>query len=115
MHSILADDTVKICLFIDGLDEFGESNHHCNTQIISLMTQLIDQADGRLKCCSSSRPEKAFVDHFGRGEKLIMQELTKSDIKKYVEQELQDKVNASLIDTVVEKAQGLFLWVCKMS
>jgi hypothetical protein len=102
----------KICLFIDGLDEF-QGNH---LELVNLVTDLA--ANPRLKLCVSSRPWNVFIKAFEMSvPNLCLQDLTQSDIKHYVRTEIQtycaviDQDVKDLIDEIVTKAEGVFLWV----
>ncbi len=61
----------KICLFIDGLDEYDGD---C-AEMISLITSISNLPTA--KVCVSSRPWVIFEDSFGNSPKLRLQDLTK--------------------------------------
>ncbi|KAK6399965.1 hypothetical protein LTR81_024737, partial [Elasticomyces elasticus] len=69
------------------------------------------------KFCVSSRPWNIFLNAFGTyQDKLVLEDFTRQDIREYVYSELGghtlDKPELGLLcDEVVEKAQGVFLWV----
>ncbi|GFP53887.1 hypothetical protein TASIC1_0003026500 [Trichoderma asperellum] len=108
----------KICLFIDGLDEYdGEP-----TDVIDIIHK-IGESD-RIKICISSRPWIEFSDAFGGNQpKLELQDFTREDIQKFIKGKLQsdDKFNQlrkrdrtaadGLVLSITEKADGVFLWV----
>ena len=109
--------TYRLCIFIDGLDEF--SGDH--TILLDLIRNL--KQSTRVKFCLSSRPYPSFRDEFGSSAMLKLQDLTEPDIRKYVSDKL-DRVPLrasqaayssfelqATLDTVVEKAEGVFLWV----
>ena len=109
---------VKICFFIDGLDEYkGDTSG-----LLSLIQRLVSALN--IKLCISSRPWTEFVDAFGCDEALVIQleDLTQSDIHRYVVESLESNQRFtalakdqaaynSLADEVVFKAKGVFLWV----
>jgi hypothetical protein len=106
----------KLCLLIDGLDEF-DGDHEELATLFKLVAQ-----SSNLKICLSSRPWQAFQDTFGSFPNLCLQDLTYRDIYKYVKgkfkqseafQKLSQKNTAleSLVQEIVEKAAGVFLWV----
>ncbi|KAM0472543.1 hypothetical protein ACHAPX_008700 [Trichoderma viride] len=75
-----------------------------------------------VKICLSSRPWNIFEDSFSSDQKLRLQDLTRGDIKQYVEGELEtdkmflkakeeDHRYESLVTTIVDRAEGVFLWV----
>ncbi|KAM0415745.1 hypothetical protein ACHAPT_013293 [Fusarium lateritium] len=96
---------VNFCFFIDGLDKFsGQHLHICKSL---------------LKLCASGN-----IKFFGRipTQKIYIHELTKEDIRKYVEDLLcshprwqtlllESKRSADLVNEVTVRAQGVFLWV----
>ena len=107
----------KICLFVDGLDEF-DGNHD---NLILLFKDLIGNRN--VKICVSSRPWLVFEDAFEHRPSLRLEDLSYHDIKHYVvthfnessgfaqlcrrEPEFADQ----LVDNIVNKASGVFLWV----
>ena len=108
--------TYRICLFLDGLDEF-EGDHY---DLLELIEKLVSNSE--IKCCFSSRPERPFESFVPSGT-LRLQDLTRPDIQRYVESklgqmsqirklppEMADEREA-LVDLVVRKADGVFLWV----
>ena len=107
----------KICLFIDGLDEYeGDSE-----ALVGLFDKLSRSTD--IKICLSSRPWLVFEETLGHHPGLRLQDLTYNDIRAFV----QDKLDANpkmlqliksnpleaaqFSNTVVSKANGVFLWV----
>jgi hypothetical protein len=110
--------STKFCFFVDGLDEYdGEG-----IDIIKTLQDLI--VSPNMKICVSSRPWNAFEKAFGKNhnQKLLLQEYTKDDIRLYVTGTLEgnesflklsreDPQYKQLIEDIVERAQGVFLWV----
>lgn len=74
----LTNDT-KICLFVDGLDEFDGSHD----ELISLIRSLIGDS-GNVKVCVASRPWIVFRDAFGQAPNLRLEDLSFFDIKNFV-------------------------------
>jgi hypothetical protein len=109
--------SVKICCFIDDLDEFDGSQ----TDLVDLIQKMAQ--DKNLKFCLSSRPLRPLEQAFQASAKLRLQDLTHADIEKYVVDKLQEtprmqqlqvqssKLASSMIEEVVERADGVFLWV----
>jgi hypothetical protein len=111
-----------MCLFIDGLDEFeGE-----DTEIASFFSDLLEPISNqqlRMKACLSSRPHNAFQDEFRGLPTLHIHEKTRGDILRYVTSRFSNAkadwptapfVEVSidqLINLVVSRASGVFLWV----
>jgi hypothetical protein len=109
---------VKIFLLIDGLDEYG--GDHID---VAIFFKKISKCPN-VKVCVSSRPLPVFDRAFKGLPTLQLQDLTFEDIRFYV----QDKLGANemmvelrrqegdfksdeLLANIVEKAQGVFLWV----
>lgn len=114
------DLSVHMCFFIDGLDEYsGDHLEICQT-----LKELSEPPF--IKVCVSSRPWNVFEDAFGnsRESKLYMQELTHQDILNYTQARLSEHprwrlvsrgpdaaASQFLINEVVDKSMGVFLWV----
>lgn len=109
---------VKIIFFVDGIDEY-DGNHG---DIIVFLRNLA--ASSGIKLCLSSRPWNIFVEAFGEnnGWKLMLQDLTKADIKLYVDKNLKENKHFAklskvdhrcngLVDEIVLLASGVFLWI----
>ncbi|KAI0506530.1 hypothetical protein F5B22DRAFT_445817 [Xylaria bambusicola] len=109
---------VKICFFIDGLDEYNGDHLEVSEELLRLSRLR------NIKCCISSRPWNVFHDAFGydRSQYLCLHNLTKRDIRQYIQdrltphprwQRLVDQANydSQLIDYIAEKSHGVFLWV----
>ena len=106
----------RICFFIDGLDEF-DGDHF---ELIGVISDLVQHAG--VKCCISSRPERPF-HVFESSSMLRLQDLTRSDIEDYVRSKLTELPQMQslpenekyrkqgLLEQVVDKADGVFLWV----
>ncbi|KAK8041692.1 hypothetical protein PG993_006215 [Apiospora rasikravindrae] len=108
---------VKICFFIDGLDQCDGDY----LEIIELSQELCALPD--VKVCISSRPLLVFEQAFRDLPGLRLQDLTKRDIKEYVNSHPYSHRNmkqlakrhpdetSQLVSDVVHKARGVFLWV----
>jgi hypothetical protein len=118
VHHLLNSQKVKFCFFLDGLDEF----HGQPRDIIQLVNTL--KQSENLKACVSSRPWNEFEASFGDQNpwKLHIHELTRNDIKLYVEDTLAKNADfkalqeadgkcPDLVADIVDAAQGVFLWV----
>ena len=108
----------RFCFFIDGLDEY---NGHPD-EIIDVLQSLSSLPN--IKICISSRPWNEFIDAFGSdsGPRLALEDLTREDIRTYVKQTLEnsprfvimkqnDTRSQDLVQEIVDKARGVFLWV----
>lgn len=112
----------RMCFFVDGLDEFS-GDHGA---LVLMFLELVQ--DPNMKIVLSSRPDQKFDQAFGSGAMLKLQDLTKADIKMFVSDKLLSyprvKLMAAqkprsisegtiydLINNIVEKSDGVFLWV----
>jgi hypothetical protein len=111
----------KFCFFIDGLDEYDE---HGRDHLDLIDSMLAMARSSHIKICLSSRPWNCFEDAFGSDtqRKLYLQHLTREDIeiyardkltipKCYLETEGDQIFHQQLILEIVDRAQGVFLWV----
>ncbi|KAG7008308.1 hypothetical protein G7Y79_00006g019280 [Physcia stellaris] len=109
---------IQFCFFIDGLDEY---DGHPD-DIVKVLESL--ETLPNIKLCVSSRPWNEFLDAFGQDSHryLALENLTREDIKGYVKDSLEtnsrfallkqrDARSQNLMDEIVEKASGVFLWV----
>jgi hypothetical protein len=107
----------KFCLLIDGLDEF-DGDHQSLVDLLSRLTRT-----GNIKILASSRPWLVFQDAFHDCPKLTLQDLTFDDIKLFTYDSLYNQPRFSrlltleperapgLVNEIVSKASGVFLWV----
>ena len=107
----------RLCIFIDGLDEF----HGNHATLLDLIRNL--GRSTRVKFCLSSRPYRPFKDELGSSHMLKLHDLTEPDIRRYVSDKLKGvSLKASqipyssstiedTIDIILQKAEGVFLWV----
>ncbi|KAL2061695.1 hypothetical protein VTL71DRAFT_7073 [Oculimacula yallundae] len=108
---------LKICFLVDGLDEF-DGDHE---EIVNLF-QEISQFQS-IKVCLSSRPLVVFQSLLEGYPGLRLQNLTYPDIQRYVQDKLagnsafrglaeeEEEAAPALVREIVEKADGVFLWV----
>ncbi|KAJ0275069.1 hypothetical protein COL940_009008 [Colletotrichum noveboracense] len=108
---------LKICLFIDGLDEY----HGDYGDLTNFLVQL--SKNDNIKICVSSRPYSLFDTTFGGLPRLKLEELTHNDILTYsftkfsnnfrvCELQRDDPDLARRLATAItNKASGVFLWV----
>ncbi|KAI1178504.1 hypothetical protein F4777DRAFT_98175 [Nemania sp. FL0916] len=115
---------IRICLFIDGLDEFD------NTQINQFYGDLVRRlrkwttnSDGHVKICVSSRIEPPFMEMLDRHKRLTLHNLTKRDINLVIQETLEKNPKfhkyqrnsqvecQELVETIKRSAEGVFLWV----
>ncbi|RYP70451.1 hypothetical protein DL771_005492 [Monosporascus sp. 5C6A] len=114
-------ETLRLALIIDGLDEF-EDDHRT-------LVDLLREANKKpwVKICTSSRPWNVFKDEYIDNPMLQLEKLTHEDIELYVRERFQrspgfqefEVINppmaSSIVNDIVEKAEGVFLWVSVVS
>ncbi|KAH7381016.1 hypothetical protein BKA64DRAFT_226606 [Cadophora sp. MPI-SDFR-AT-0126] len=105
------------CFFIDGLDEY-DGDHEAMLDFLRTVTR-----SPHVKICFSSRPWLVFEDLFKDSPGIRLQDLTHHDIQLYVSHELESNIKmrdlakqrpdhaAELVNEIVSKASGVFLWV----
>jgi hypothetical protein len=120
-EKLRTQEQIRICLFIDGLDEYEGDRDGTYEDIVSFFVRLVDSPT--IKICLSSRPWLVFEDAFRRSPSLKLQDLTFNDITRYVNDKInghermrelrrfspQNADNLSL--EIVRRASGVFLWV----
>ncbi|KAI3400683.1 hypothetical protein diail_2395 [Diaporthe ilicicola] len=114
---VIKDSGCKVCVFIDGLDEY-EGDH-------TKLVQIIQKFGSRphVKICAASRPWLDFTDAFDNSPwKLYVHDLTKQDMYNFISDTLCEnpmfkklqscnRSSASgLILEITKRAQGVFLW-----
>ena len=114
----LLPSSSKVCFFIDGLDEYDGDHEE-----IAEFFKGLSSRTSNVKLCVSSRPWVVFDDAFKGMPMLRLQDLTFDDIQAYVFDKLEghDRMRllkdaepghaAELVNEVVTKASGVFLWV----
>jgi hypothetical protein len=113
---LFSQDVGHVFLLIDGLDEYQGDP----AGLIDIIHSIISP---KVKICLSSRPWQIFEDAFRETPKLRLQNLTFGDISRYVNEVLwsdkkmrdlwasNQEEALKLIDEIVAKADGVFLWV----
>ncbi|CZR53588.1 uncharacterized protein PAC_03468 [Phialocephala subalpina] len=108
---------MRLCLFIDGLDEY--SGWH--SQIANLFHKAVKSP--QVKVCLSSRPLFTFKESFANQPQLRLEDLTRGDIQRYVVDMLENNEimqkrmckepdqMRNLVDEICQSASGVFLWV----
>lgn len=115
---------LRFCFFIDGLDEYTAGAQRYQGTFEELLGPLrVLASSDCIKICVSSRPWDAFDREFSHVKwKLQLEDLTRKDIRNYVKEELGvdpkfqklsqiDPRCSGIKDTIVQRAQGVFLWV----
>lgn len=117
-YLLACQDDFRFCFFIDGLDEYTGSLQ----DIIDVIRDIAKLSN--VKVCISSRPWKQIASCFGDDEtrSLVLHKHTAEDFEKYVAGVLADDTQyqsllaqpgkyGDLPALLIEKAQGVFLWV----
>jgi len=102
------------CFFIDGLDEYEETHHVDYKAMVEILASWTKTATDDVKLCVSSREYNVFLNFFDQKKRLRLQDLTKADMENYVRDRLldiNDLEKERLIQTILWKAAGIFLWV----
>ena len=120
----------KICYFIDALDENDEeeySRRNVTEFLLKLASASTDAGCGVFKICAASRPENDLSELLSPSNGFKIHEWTRPDIEAYVHDKLGQhppmgalvlsdkhgirKRAKDLMAQIVDKAQGVFLWV----
>lgn len=109
----------RFCFFIDGLDEYkGDYLEHLD---LARRLQAWGKCDD-VKFVCSARPQIAFINTFqSPGRVLQLQELTRSDIRKFVLVQIEKQIKercrgepgdayTEIVDKILDMADGVFLW-----
>ncbi|KAK3348860.1 hypothetical protein B0T25DRAFT_609099 [Lasiosphaeria hispida] len=114
----LAGPHLKICIFIDGLDE-----HDGNSEDVAEFIEELSRVSEHAKFCVSSRPWPVFQSIFQDSPGLRVQDLTEDDIRLFVHDQFKmhrstkrlfqcEPRNAErLVQEITQRAAGVFLWV----
>ena len=98
----------RVFLMVDGLDEY-EGQHDAG--LLELLLECQHMA--HVKTCLASRPETAILAKLKDYPSLRLQDLNAQDIETFVKGKLTPlgkSVTGELIDDVIGRADGVFLW-----
>ncbi|PQE29503.1 Vegetative incompatibility HET-E-1 protein [Rutstroemia sp. NJR-2017a WRK4] len=105
----------RLCIFIDGLDEYeGDSFDH-RRLAESLQTWCTGES---IKICVSCRPYDAFTKAFSSAVTIYLHELNEHDIRVFSQHMFEKDASSAqisnsyigLVDEIVSMAEGVFLW-----
>lgn len=111
------DNSRRLCIFIDGLDECDEDY----PELLRIISTLANR--GGVKICASSREWDIFAQPFAHYPSLCLHTLTKTDIESYAKSSLTDHegfkkiadcqpdVFNGIVSYLTENACGVFTWV----
>lgn len=118
----LVHSKLKLTIFIDGLDEFGDDSGPEDNldQLLEIIRILAAHQD--VKVCVASRPWRQFSDAFASCPRLRMQDATCKDMTIFVrghfESEqafkdfrLKDDDVEDFFNEIVNRSEGMFLWL----
>lgn len=112
-----AEGNYKLCLFVDGLDEFEGDHEH----LIGLFKHAISFPN--VKAALSSRPWLVFEQAFVHRPSLLLEHMTFPDILNFVDSHFnadagfarlkrrEPEFASSLVQSIAKKSSGVFLWV----
>lgn len=112
---------VKMCIFIDGLDEFEDDEHQIRE--IGQWLRSLATLNPHVKVVVSSRPITASINTFRGCPTLQLQDLTKRDMELFIQGQLDGHPHTCALTKqrpqqaqdlraeIQDKAQGVFLWV----
>lgn len=120
-----ADGRMKMCFFVDGLDECDAADQdNLNEEHYSIAQLFKDiSVSPNVKVCLSSRPWLVFEQIFSGFPGLHLQDLTRDDIRVFVfdkfnsSQKMQQlarihpKLYEEFVTEIITKSDGVFLWV----
>ncbi|KAJ9263807.1 hypothetical protein DTO195F2_2724 [Paecilomyces variotii] len=105
----------SFCFLIDGLDEFEETTQYDHRDLVKQLCEWSEVSSGYVKLCVSSREHSIFMNTFASERRLRLHQLTWQDMRAFSEDRLAHLADVEarerLVSGVVEKAQGIFLWV----
>lgn len=117
-----ANEQLRLCIFIDGLDECEGGFQHEDHESISQLFKNVASSP-YVKICLSSRPWLVFEQAFIGLPSLRLQDLTSDDIRLFVFEKLnssekmqslivtEPKLSEELVTEITTKSAGVFLWV----
>ena len=113
-YRALVESPIALCLFIDGLDEYGGQTYELVRFFFSISERCGPQA--RYKVCLASRSEGALALGLEACPRFRMQDYNTQGIEGYVRNMLDSRVLPDEQDRrvfsklVARKAEGIFLW-----
>ncbi|KAJ4135261.1 hypothetical protein NW768_004883 [Fusarium equiseti] len=118
LHLLHSSDKY-FCIFIDGLDEVNDEEG--SEAILSIVSKLAEQQ--HVKVCVSSRPEHQLEAELTalHTPNIKMEWFTAPDMQLYAEKELEPLKQSGiiqpteynkLVSRLVNRASGVFLWLC---
>lgn len=105
---------LDITLFLDAVDEYDGPVDFISTFLKDLTQQSFPMT--RIRICCSSRPWATFAEQFGTCPGFRIHEHTEGDIRQYCTATIDYGLQSAgllndLIPEIVQRAQGVFIWV----
>ena len=126
LHELVAQcqEPLRVCLFIDGFDEC----HGDHGEQMDILTELVRSSSNEtltVRACIASRVETEIQFRLSNEPTLAIHKFTGKDISAFVSSKLRASwdlmgklpdgttalYDGNLVDDVVEKADGVFVWV----
>jgi len=121
-------DRFRICIFLDGLDEFDEkerSHWELATTLLKWTTDPTDRSKDatNIKLCVSSRELPSLLTSFPERQRITLHNLTLSDITDLIQTKLGENPHfrvlagsnpgkgKALLKQIAAQSSGVFLWV----
>ena len=110
----------RLVVFLDGLDEVAGAESE-SRRLAEWIINIVKEY--RIKFCVSSRPWVLLSDIFGNYPSLAMQDLTKRDMARFVQNKLGESMAFrdlakvypegadEIRNKIIKRAEGVFLWV----
>lgn len=141
LEDIVSGYTRPILIFLDGLDEMLPKEGVLKLIHVIRRLIRISESSGKIKICLASRPEPLLVKFLEGYPKLRLEHLNWTDLRQYAQDNIQipddynmslplgidlycfygvgnlpdipyrDKLKHWLVKSLVEKAEGVFLWL----
>jgi hypothetical protein len=112
----LAKGQQPLCIFIDGLDEFVD--YDGGEDLVQKVLNL--KQFERVKICVASRAEPLLREQLNTVPNLRLHDLTAPEMRQWVQEKLinlqkegklQSELSLRLTNMLLEKAEGVFLWI----
>lgn len=106
-------DDILLCVFVDALDEYQGRD----IDIANFFDRICTLAPRKLRLCLSSRPYPDFLYQFKSYHSILLEEGSRANIERYTinklgaAESLEDWQLDWLVEAIVHKAKGVFLWV----
>ncbi|KAH8663786.1 hypothetical protein BGZ61DRAFT_317251, partial [Ilyonectria robusta] len=108
----LGNQGIRLCLFIDGLDEFKRKGHDWG-DLVDHLHDLSPQSNPHVKMCAASRAEPPFTTRLTT-KRIFLHDVTRQDIIRFADwrlKSIEDKDDRlSFARKIADKADGIFLW-----